>query len=187
MRIIKNIDDEFISKTTNNLVFYVGDILNSLEINLGDEDYVLMENRRAVVSIDKNNKFITENNKECVEILIAKRILSLRFYSPLSDILADREIVRIGLSKKLFYYYYILLSSPRKIKNIEDFLQINIPWISFYPYNKNYSEYLKDLLHSFDYQKEFESSAEKLFSLLKKNLYTDKAIKEAEAEWLLCR
>lgn len=183
MKIVKNIDDEFVSHVTDIVLSYIGDILDSLEIRLEDRDYVLVDDRKAVISISRDNPLLSD--KECAEILLMKRILSLRFSGMLSELLTDREIIRLGLSKKLFYYYYVLLSSPRSIDSIEDFIQINIPWISFYPHDKESSRFLHEMAekYSSNYRKEFEAAAERLYALLKKNLYTESAIREAEEDW----
>jgi len=141
----------------------------------------MVDDKKAVISINKNNRFVMENDRKGIEMLLAKRILSLRFSSSLSELFVDREIINLGLSEKLFYYYYVLLSSPREISNIEDFIQLNVPWLSFYPHDKEYSQFLKEAIPK--HRKEFESATKKLFGMLKKNLYTSKVIKEAEEEW----
>ncbi len=185
MKLIKNIDDAFVSNIANAVVPY-GNFLDSLEVTLGNDDYILSDGKRAVISISKNNYFVIENDKKGIEILLLKRILSLKFSGPLSEILADREIIKFGLSEKLFYYYYVLLSLTRKINGIEDFVQINIPWLSFYPYDKENSKILHELegKHTLNYRKEFQAATAKLFALLQRNLYTARALSESEEEWL---
>ncbi len=186
MKLVKDIDNAFVSDMVNTAISYIGNILDSLEIRLGDEDYVLVDGRMAVVSISRNNQFVAENDKDGIGVLVMKRILSLRSPGPLSEILADREIIRLGLSDKLLYYYYALLYSQRRISSVEDFVQMNVPWLSFHPHDKNNAQLLKELAERLcmpEHRKEFEAATERLFALLQKNLYTEKAIMEAEEEW----
>ncbi len=184
MKIIKSIDDAFISNIFNSVAPY-GNFLDSLEIILWDDDYILSDGKKAVISISKNNYFIIENDKKGIEILLLKRILSLKFFS-MQELLADREIIKLGLSEKLLYYYCVLLSLPKRINSIEDFVQINIPWLSFYPYDKENAALLKNMAEKYSpgNRKEFEARTAKLFALLQRNLYTSKAISEAENEWI---
>ena len=184
MKVIKSVDNPLLSGAANAALSYVGDILDSLEIRLDRDEYILVDGRKAVISISTDNRFVADNDKEGMEILLIKKIISLRFSGPLSELLADREIIRLGLADRLFYYYYVLLSSHRKIENIEDFIELNIPWISFYPSDKENAKFLKEMTekHIFRSQ-EYEAATEKLFGLLQRNLYTSRAISEAETEW----
>lgn len=184
MKVIKSVDNPLLSGAANAALSYVGDILDSLEIRLDRDEYILVDGRKAVISISTDNRFVADNDKEGMEILLIRKIISLKFSGPLSEILADREIIRLGLADKLFYYYYVLLSS-RKAENIEDFIELNIPWISFYPHDKENAKFLKEMAekHIFGNRKEYEAATEKLFGLLQRNMYTAKAINEAETEW----
>ena len=87
----------------------------------------------------------------------------------------------------LFRSYYVLLSSPRNIANVEEFVQLNMPWLSLYPYDKSNAQFLKELAekitHALDNRKEYEAATERLFVMLQKNLHTQKSINEAETEW----
>mgnify|MGYP001570356439 CR=1 FL=1 len=184
MKVVKSLDNPLLSDAANAALSYVGDILDSLEIRLDRDEYILVDGKKAVISISTDNRFVADNDKEGMEILLIKKIISLRFSGPLSEILADREIIRLGLADRLFYYYYVLLSSHRKIENIEDFIELNIPWISFYPHDKENAKFLKEMVekHIFRSQ-EYEAATAKLFGLLQRNLYASRAISEAETEW----
>ena len=74
MRIIKNIENPFVSDAANQVIVYLGNILDSLEIRVEDEDYLLVDDRKAIVSINKNNMFLRENDKKGIQILMLKRI-----------------------------------------------------------------------------------------------------------------
>ncbi len=183
MRVIKNIENAFVSDVTNHVIAYVGDIFDSIDIRLGNEDYIISDNRKAIICINKENTFLLDSDREGMEILLLKRILSLRFNGRLAELLTDREIIRIGLGDKLLYYYYVLLSNPRKITAASEFVEINLPWMSFYPFDKDNSQVLRELAGNFQRDKELEAKTERLFSLLSKNLYTARSMTEAESEW----
>ena len=185
MKVIKSVDNPFLSGAANAALSYIGDILDSLEIRLGRDEYILVDGRKAVISISTDNRFVADNDKEGMEILLLKKMISLRFSGPLSEILTDREIVRLGMADKLLYYYYVLLSSRRRTESIEDFIELNVPWLSFYPHDKENAKFLEEMAekHIFSNRKAYEAATEKLFGLLQRNLYTSRAINEAETEW----
>src|SRR3989338_6805379 len=102
MRIIKNIENPFVSDAANQVIVYLCNILDSLEIRVEDEDYLLVDDRKAIVSINKNNMFLRENDKKGIQILMLKRILPIKFSGRLSELLVYREIIKLGLDDKLF-------------------------------------------------------------------------------------
>jgi len=43
MKIIKSVDNTLVSNVTDALILHIGDIFDSLEIRLGDVDYIMVE------------------------------------------------------------------------------------------------------------------------------------------------
>ena len=56
MKVVVDIDNPFVSSITNKIIYYIGNIFDSLEIRLSYEDYILVDNRRAIISINKDNE-----------------------------------------------------------------------------------------------------------------------------------
>ena len=186
MRITKNTDDPVISRAVTRVALMVADNFESLQVTVGSSDYEEIDAGAAMVSISRDNPFLLDHDEDGIEILVMKRVLALRHDGRLSDISADRELIREGMGKKLFSYYYTLLCEKKEIKSMEEYIEANIPWISFYPHDKGSSEALQEVLGSIKHPK--FPQTDNLFSLLKKNLYTQMSISEAQEEWeRLCR
>jgi hypothetical protein len=72
---------------------------------------------------------------------------------------------------------------------MKEYLEINIPWLSFYSLDNYNSEFLKDILRKIKNKEKYEERAKKLIDSLKKELTKENNLNYAlnVYEVMLCR
>lgn len=161
-----------------------------IELHLQKEDKIKMDFPNAYIFLNYNNPFIQSSDKKAIKIIILRQIISLVISSKYMDkkipgfileIMTNREVIKKGLGKDLFYYYYLYLIQyePNKILELSTFLQINIPWLSYFGVDNYDSRTMKKIINSFEYIKEFESTTRDLFLAVKKDLLKEKSLEKA--------
>ncbi len=151
------------------------DNYDSVCIKLGDRDETLSDGKTLKMEFDKNNGFIKNNDEDGMKVKILRAIFSATTRMSLPGFvlvsMADRKIIREGFSRELTCYYFCTLSAKkRRIENFGDFLEINLPWISFKGNDEYNSLFFRQLLCEFEYDKKLESETEGLFGLLSRPL-----------------
>ncbi|MEM7819784.1 MAG: hypothetical protein QXD48_03065 [Candidatus Aenigmatarchaeota archaeon] len=169
---------------------------DSLEFHVRDKNIVKLYNNTALISIDYNNEIIQDRDERAIRSmilhqlyhLIIKRRYQIDMPHLIEDILINREMIKDGYGDDVFYIYYIYLIKKKEV-DFNDFIIINIPWLSFYRFDKYNSEYLKDMIKRIKYKKEYEERTKKLFEILKKDLTDEKNLRYAIHlyEVMLCR
>ena len=197
MRLIKKLEKDekarFVSKLIDSVLIETG--CNSFErlvFSLG-EDNVEFKDSTAKISLDKNNIFIAEKDTRATRILILQK-LELAFLRKhkkipgyIENLIINRRIIK-KFSKDFFYFSYLyLIKEEKNVKDIDKFLNINLPWLSFHgldDYNSNFS--LK-MLKIFKYRKAFQQQTRKLFLALKQDLENEDNLIKAMKEFALLR
>jgi hypothetical protein len=121
--------------------------------------------------------------RQLISLAIAFKYQDKKIPDFLMEIMSNREIIRKGHEKDLFYYCYLFLIQyePHVIKELSTFLKINIPWLSFFSLDNYDSLFLKKLIDRFKYTKGFESMTRDLFLAAKGNLTKGSLEKAIEA------
>lgn len=153
---------------------------------LGDKDAIYADGDELHIEFDKNNVFIKNGDPDCIKILVLRKLLISGFKMDAPEIiaklLADRKIMSEGFSRELVCYYYCdLITRKMAIENLEDFLEVNLPWLSFSRADRYNSEFFRQLAGMFPGD-EFEAPCEKLLGLLAKPM-TSSALNNAISEY----
>jgi len=196
MRIVKNLIDK---NEKTQLVSAIFDeclkemnyqFFNKIEFHLQKEDEIKLDFPDAYIYMNYSNPFIQSSDKKAIKIILLKQLICLAIMSKnpdkkipdfIMEILTNREIIRKGHGKDLFYYYYLLLiqyESP-KIQELSTFLKINTPWLSFFSLDNYDSKFLKKFMDRFEYTKAFESATRDLFLAVKEDLLKGKRLDKA--------
>ena len=192
MRIIKRLDKDKTSK-------FISEIIDAVIIEYGynffenllfrsGKDAVEVDDKNAKIAIDKDNIFIKERDSRAARILILQKLelafLKKRKRPPdyIEKLIVNRRLAK-KFGKDLFYFYYVFLTREKKeIKDMDNFLELNLPWLSFYGVDKYNSSFLLKMLDSFENRKLFQQQTRNLFLALKKDMENEnnlvKAIKE---------
>lgn len=154
---------------------------------LGDKDALYAKGNELHIEFDKNDVFIKNCDPDGIKILVLRKLLISGFKMDAPEIivklLADRKIMSEGFSRELVYYYYCsLITRKRTIKNFEDFLEVNLPWLSFSRADRYNSEFFRQLAGMFPGD-EFEAPCEKLLGLLAKPV-TSTSLNNAISEYM---
>lgn len=197
MRLIKRLgNDELsgvVSKIVDSVLLETGyNFFERLEFSLG-EDRVEVEDHTAKISLDKDNTFIVERDTRVTRILILQKLelAFLRKYNKFPDyienLIVNRRIVK-RFGNDFFYLSYIyLIREERNIKDMNKFLNINLPWLSFYGINDYNSRFLLKMLSMFKNRKVFQHLARKLFLALKRDLGKERNLAKAIKEFALLK
>ena len=156
---------------------------------LGDKDAIYAEGNELHLEFDKNNTFIKNGDPDGIKILVLRKLLISGFKMDAPEIivklLADRKIMNEGFSRELVCYYYCsLIMRKRAIENFEDFLEVNLPWLSFSRSDSYNSEFFRQLVSMFGRREEFEAPCGKLLSLMAKPM-TSTALNNAISEYTM--
>jgi len=144
-----------------------------VELILGDEDSVSVTGTHSRISIDLRNDFIQEKDEKAVRFFVAQKIFlanikRLEIGEPfIEEILANKAVAKAGYEDALVYYYYTLISKMRKNPDFEEFMLLNVPWLSLHGIDDYDSKVFLKALSRFDYSKKYEPAVAELFGLLK--------------------
>lgn len=148
----------------------------AVELVLGDEDDVAVTDGHSRISIDMRNDFIQEKDEKAVRFIVAQKIFlanikRLEIGEPLiEEILANKALAKAGYEDMLVYYYYTLMSKMRKKPDFEEFMLLNVPWLSLNGIDDYDSGVFLKALSRFEYSKKYELASAELFELLKGDL-----------------
>lgn len=139
----------------------------ALELNIGDSDISSVEDCTAAICLDHNNPFVVEKDRKGLDIIIRRELFRLMFKmdvpKAIEDVIIDRELVKRGFGNDIFYMHYTYVMKSR-VSSLDDFIQVNLPWIAFHGYDKHDSEFLKKLVAKIS-KKKFPETR-KFFNLL---------------------
>lgn len=151
---------------------------DKIELNIGAKEGVFIEKRSAKILLDHKNRYIQNSDRKAIKILILHQLfhaITRQYMKKLphviEDVIINKDLIKRGYGDDLLYFYYIhMVNHPKHIENIEDFLELNIPWLSFFSLDSYNSEFLKKMTTRFEGIKKFESQSKKLFSVMKKDM-----------------
>ena len=99
-------------------------------------------------------------------------------------------IIRVGINERkrfssdVFYLSYLfLIRANRKIDDMDTFLEINVPWLSFHSSDEYNSRFLYKMLNMFKYEKAMQQKASKLFTAVKRDLEIESNLTKALGEF----
>ncbi len=185
MRVIKKSSDEETAKLVYPLFdailgeLYLENFFDEVELFLGNKDKVFAGKNKLVISLDCRNDFIQSRDKKATRAILLHQIfhgVSGKYLKGMphfiEDIIINKEMIKRGYGDDLIYYYYLyLMGHGATVADLEDFLNVNVPWLSFHSLDEYNSDFLKKIIARFRDKKRFEKSSKELFSALQKNLW----------------
>lgn len=87
----------------------------------------------------------------------------------IDDVIANREAIKNGFGKELFNYYYLHFLKRDEINDLEEFLKLNIPWLSFHGHEYE-KQFLRELVNKCKYRKLFLQKTRRLFEAMQKEM-----------------
>lgn len=171
---MKHADGHFL-KMAGYFASRYADNYDSVCVKLGDREETLSAGKTLKLQFDKNNGFMKNNDEDGMKVKILRAIFIATMKMSLPKFIlvsmADKKIIREGFSRELTCYYFCTLAAKkRRIENFGDFMEINLPWISFKGNDEYNSLFFRQLLCEFEYDSQLESETEGLFSLLSRPL-----------------
>jgi len=169
-----------------------------IELLMDDKNSLLVNDDAVSISINYNDPIVQDKDKKGITALILHNLYHIisrdKYNLPelphfIEDAIANREMIANGLDDLVFYMSYLFLLRKRRINNIEGYLGINTPWLSFYKLDNYNTEFLKSMLIKIKNRSEFEQAAKKLIEAMKKDLREEKNLNYAinAYEVMLCR
>lgn len=155
---------------------------DKIELNLGEKEDVIIAKRSAKILLNYKSQPIQNNDRKAIKILILHQLfhaITQQYMKPLphmlEDVIINKDLIKRGYGDDLLYFYYIqMMKHPKQIKDIEDFLELNIPWLSFFSLDDYNSEFLKRMINRFEDRKKYETKSTKLFSAMKKDMLKER-------------
>ncbi len=147
-----------------------------VELVLGDSDEVAITDAHARICIDMRNDFVHEADEKAVRFIVAQRIFLANVKrleineSVIEEIAANRMMAKAGYVDALVYYYYNLISGMKKNAGFEEFMLLNIPWISLQGVDNYDADFFLKLKSKFSYKSRYDEDTKELFELLKGDL-----------------
>jgi len=110
-----------------------------------------------LVYLPYKNYFFEHNDRRGMKILVLKHIfmidakIKFKDYPKfLAELDAYRKIIKNGFSEELYYYFFIhLMKKDKHVKTLNDYIDINIPWLSFYKLDDYISDFFKEFAKKF--------------------------------------
>ena len=193
MRLIKTFEKskatEFLSGIIDTLIIEFGyNFFDSIEFKTG-ADNVNVKEGRAEITIDENNKAIKEMDERAVRIMILHKLETALFRKNISlpgfieKIIVNRRLIKRFSSDVFYLSYLFLIRANRKIDDMDTFLEINVPWLSFHSSDEYNSRFLYKMLNMFKYEKAMQQKASKLFTAVKRDLEIESNLTKALGEF----
>jgi hypothetical protein len=196
MKIIKKMRKKnditlFISNIIDLLVKNLDQLLRFNEIGFifGDDEYFKLNEKDVEIGINVDDQLILLKDVEITKYKLLHQIFhaiirsyGIRTNHWLEDILVNREILKSGFTKEYFYFSYVKIvhyESPGKT-DMQGFLRVNIPWLSFYSIDKYNSLFFLHVIDKFNFDPSLKEKTKSLFDVTKKNLWLNKNLIEAE-------
>lgn len=154
-----------------------------VELVLGDSDEISVSDACAKISIDMRNDFIQEQDEKAIKFIVAQKTAVANMKrleigeSVIEEILANKMLAKAGYGDALVYYYYSLISKMNRNIGFEEFILLNIPWLSLYGIDDYDAKFFLELIPRFNYKKSYELTTKELFSLLKGKLQGQDVVK----------
>jgi len=170
--------DECLKEYPNKLM------IDSLELRISKIDALIIEEDKAIISLSGSNKFFLEEDEKALRSIFYEYLNRIFVKKSLDKMppLIENVIVSRETAKMLgddYLYYLHLKTIGKRPANFEEYLNLSIPWIAFFPVDEAAAE----ILYNLSKNKTYEAKAKSLFAVLKKNLWFnvnfEKAIKKA--------
>lgn len=157
-----------------------------VELVLGDTDDISVTDAHALINVDMRNDFIREHDEKAIRFLIAQKIFlanikKMDIREPfIEEVMANKMLAKAGYGDLLVYYYYSLVPRMHKDMGFEEFMLLNIPWLSLHGIDDYDAQFFLSLKSKFSYKKNYERDTAELFELLKgeiKGAVVEKALR----------
>ncbi len=180
--LVSEVFDQIIRK------FYYNLFVDRIEFIVGDKNSYELKDRTAKIFLDANDEFVRSGDKRAVRALILHHLAHIIVkqrgmetdHHHIEDVLANREVIKNGFSDDLFYYYYQQLTRKQDIKSFKEYLDINVPWISFHGKSQNDSIFLLKLARQIQHPSGFHTKGKKILKHMKKDLWDDEVLQKTE-------
>jgi len=184
MKIVNNADPEVFSSFTSAFSKFSTFLpFSLLTVRTADIRTESFSDSKAVITVpETNDKILLENMflSSLNKLELRSKIGSM--HPVIEDIIVNRRIASLYQEEIMYVFSMHLFERRKVIESMEDFLSINIPWLSLYHVDEYKWKYLRKMLENFKYEKSYEEKTKKLFPLLKKDLrindVREKAVKE---------
>ncbi len=171
--LVSKIFDEVLIEADLHLPF------EKVEMHVRDKTASFVSGEDAVVSINYNDPLILEKDRKGIRTVLLRELFRLMFKfdlpQPIEDVIIGRELIKRGFGDDLcyMYYNYIVMS---KAEALEDYININLPWIIFCKDDRYNSELFKQIASKICKRKypECQRFFDLLIGLSGKNLYQAK-------------
>ncbi len=159
-QLVSDVFDKFLRSRELHLPF------EKIELNIRDTTTSIVEDDNALVCIDYNSPVVAEKDKKGVSMLVYRELFRLMFKFDLprsvEDVIIDKELVKRGFGDGLFYLYYVSMMNKNHV-TIEDYINLNIPWIVFNKQDPYNSDFMKKLAKKLSKSR---PECQRLFNLL---------------------
>ena len=159
-QLVSDIFDKFLRSQELHLPF------ERIELNIRDTTVSFVENENALVCIDYNSPVVAEKDKKGVTMLVYRELFRLMFKfdlpRPVEDTIIGKELIKRGFGDDLFYLYYVSMMNKTHV-TLEDYINLNIPWIVFNKQDPYNSDFMKKLAKKLSKNR---PECQKLFNLL---------------------
>ena len=119
-----------------------------IKLVLDSENGFSKEEKRITVMLNYNDVFVRNRYEKGVRALILQHIMLSHFEDVpgfFRELFSNRQIIKSGFSEDLMFYCFVKLLRARKPRSRNEFLDISLPWLSFYGTDDFYSSILKDM------------------------------------------
>lgn len=173
--LVSKIFDEVLISSDLHLPF------EKIELHIRDTNISVVDEENAIVSINYNDPLVLDSDIKGIRIILMHELFRLMFKfdlpKPIEDVIVGREMIKRGFGNGICYMYFNRLA-VMKVETVEDYINVNLPWIIFYKYDEYNSEMFKKIASRIC-KKKFPQ-CQRLFDLLI-NL-SQKNLHEAESE-----
>ncbi len=151
-------------------------------LELSDKNETEVQEREARVKININDTIFQD--KEVINPFICQEIIRIKIKQQISlpkiveDIVCGRETAKI-YTNVYFQLCYLEMLKRKKIKFLEDFLQINKHWVIFHPLDSYNSEFLKNLANRTTHEKKADILSIPFFNATKNELSSNEKLNNA--------
>ncbi|MBI5347183.1 MAG: hypothetical protein HZB66_01090 [Candidatus Aenigmarchaeota archaeon] len=181
--LISGIFDQVIRK------FYYNLFIDRIEFILSDKNGFEIGDRSAKIFLNANDNFVRVGDQRAIRALILHQIAHIIVRQKgmetdqhhIEDVLANKELIKNGFSDDLFYYYYQQLIKKPEIKSFHEYLEINVPWLSFMHGKRHHdSMFLLKLARQIQHPSTFHTKGKKILKHMKRDLWDDEILRRTE-------
>lgn len=171
---ISSMFDECVREFPNKL------LVDKIELRISSVDALILEEGKAIISVNVLDHYFQEEDEKCTRSIFYEylnRIFIRKSLQPLpqliEDIMVSRETAK--LLNDDYLYYLTLKVTGTKPKSFDEYMNVNVPWVAFFPVDN----VAADILYDTTKNKRYEAKAKSLFEVLKKNLWLDQNLDKA--------